>query len=443
MLTPILTDILLLVLLLVVLWIALRSSAKSTQQESTTRLDTRLEEHIKRIANIEDRLNQMQLDQQAAAAQLRERLIGSFAELREELRTILAEHSSNFDKRQTEALQRLSESLQSGMTNIQKQVGERLASYSDDLGKRMESLTQKTDQRLQEISGQVEKRLTEGFEKTTATFSDIIKRLALIDEAQKKITELSSNVVNLQEVLADKRSRGAFGEVQLSALVGNVMPDNNFKLQYTLPNGKIADCVLFLPEPTGMIVIDSKFPLENYRLMTDFDLAETERKKAEKQFKLDILKHVQAIAEKYIIPGTTSDGAVMFIPAEAVFAEIQAHHPDLVDKAHAARVWMVSPTTLWATLNTARTVLKDAATREQVHIIQEHLGVLGKDFGRFQKRMDDLAKHIKLAHEDVDKVNTSAKKITSRFEKIERVELGSEKQVTLTTMPVDDSDRMS
>lgn len=443
MLTPILTDILLLVLLLVVLWIALRSSAKSTQQESTTRLDTRLEEHIKRIANIEDRLNQMQLDQQAAAAQLRERLIGSFAELREELRTILAEHSSNFDKRQTEALQQLSESLQSGMTNIQKQVGERLARYSDDLGKRMESLTQKTDQRLQEISGQVEKRLTEGFEKTTATFSDIIKRLALIDEAQKKITELSSNVMNLQEILADKRSRGAFGEVQLSALVGNVMPDNNFKLQYTLPNGKIADCVLFLPEPTGMIVIDSKFPLENYRLMTDFDLAETERKKAKNQFKLDILKHVQAIAEKYIIPGTTSDGAVMFIPAEAVFAEIQAHHPDLVDKAHAARVWMVSPTTLWATLNTARTVLKDAATREQVHIIQEHLGVLSKDFGRFQKRMDDLAKHIKLAHEDVDKVNTSAKKITSRFEKIERVELDNEKQVTITKMPVDDSDRIS
>lgn len=443
MLTPILTDILLLVLLLVLLWIALRSSAKSTQQESTTRLDTRLEEHIKRIANIEDRLNQMQLDQQAAAAQLRERLIGSFAELREELRTILAEHSSNFDKRQTEALQQLSESLQSGMTNIQKQVGERLARYSDDLGKRMESLTQKTDQRLQEISGQVEKRLTEGFEKTTATFSDIIKRLALIDEAQKKITELSSNVMNLQEILADKRSRGAFGEVQLSALVGNVMPDNNFKLQYTLPNGKIADCVLFLPEPTGMIVIDSKFPLENYRLMTDFDLAETERKKAKNQFKLDILKHVQAIAEKYIIPGTTSDGAVMFIPAEAVFAEIQAHHPDLVDKAHAARVWMVSPTTLWATLNTARTVLKDAATREQVHIIQEHLGVLSKDFGRFQKRMDDLAKHIKLAHEDVDKVNTSAKKITSRFEKIERVELDNEKQVTITKMPVDDSDRIS
>lgn len=443
MLTPILTDILLLILLLVVLWIAFRTSAKSTQQESTTRLDTRLEEHIKRIANIEDRLTQMQLDQQAAAAQLRERLIGSFAELREELRKILAEHSSNFDKRQTEALQRLSESLQSGMTNIQKQVGERLARYSDDLGKRMESLTQKTDKRLQEISGQVEKRLTEGFEKTTATFSDIIKRLALIDEAQKKITELSSNVVNLQEILADKRSRGAFGEVQLSALVGNVIPENNFKLQYTLPNGKIADCVLFLPEPTGMIAIDSKFPLENYRLMTDFDLAETDRKKAAKQFKLDILKHVQAIAEKYIIPGTTSDGAVMFIPAEAVFAEIQAHHPDLVDKAHAARVWMVSPTTLWATLNTARSVLKDAATREQVHIIQEHLGVLGKDFSRFQKRMDDLAKHIKLAHEDVDKVNTSAKKITSRFEKIERVELGSEKQVTLTTMPVDDSEKMS
>ena len=274
MLTPILTDILLLVLLLLSIWIAYRTTAKKQQDETSTRLEVRFEEYLKRINNIEERIRQLQLDQQQAAAQLRERLIGSFSELREELRSILSEHRNRFEQRQGETMQSLSESQQTGMTNLQKQIGDHLSRYSDELGKRMEALTEKTDQRLQEISGQVEKRLTDGFEKTTAIFTDIIKRLALIDEAQKKITELSSNVVGLQEILADKRSRGAFGEVQLSALVGNVLPENNFKLQYTLPNDKVADCVLFLPEPMGTLAIDAKFPLESYRLMTDFDIGD-------------------------------------------------------------------------------------------------------------------------------------------------------------------------
>ncbi len=191
-----------------------------------------------------------------------------------------------------------------------------------------------------------------------------------------------------------------------------------------------------------MLAIDSKFPLEAYRRMTDVDATEFDRKAAEKQFKQDIQKHVQDISEKYILPGTTSDGAVMFIPAEAVFAEIQAHHADLVDKAHAARVWMVSPTTLWAIVNTARAVLKDAATKEQVHIIQEHLTFLAKDFDRFQDRMNNLAKHIKQAHEDVDNVNISANKISSRFEKIERVELENDKPITVSAITVDDQEEM-
>jgi DNA recombination protein RmuC len=317
------------------------------------------------------------------------------------------------------------------MTNSQKQINESLTRNIEGLMKQVNQLTDKTDHRLKEISGQVEKRLSEGFEKTTATFADIVKRLALIDEAQKKITELSGNVVSLQEVLNDKRSRGAFGEVQLNSLISNVMPEQSYALQYKLSNERIADCVLFLPEPTGMIAIDSKFPLESFRKMTDIRLGDHERTSAEKQFRNDVLKHVKDISDKYIIEGETSDGAVMFLPAEAIFAEIQSHYPDLVDRAHQARVWMVSPTTLWATLNTARAVLKDAATREQVHIIQEHLRYLSKDFDRFQQRMDDLAKHIDQAHRDVDKINTSAKKITTRFEKIENVELGNAEQVAL------------
>lgn len=443
MLATIVTDIAPIVLLLVVLWVLVRLTAGSRNRDDFTRLEIRLEEYAKQVSGLHERLNDLKMEQQSNTSQLRERLVASFSELREELRQILSEHNTRFEQRQGDALKTLLESLQSGISNIQKQVGEHLTRNSEDIGKKMEGLTQKTDQRLQEISGQVEKRLTEGFEKTTATFGDILKRLALIDEAQKKITELSVNVVGLQEILADKSSRGAFGEVQLHSLVRNVLAEADYQLQYTLPNGKIADCVLFLPQPTGLLAIDSKFPLEAYRRMTAVDASEFERNAGKKQFKQDIQKHVQDISEKYILPGITSAGAVMFIPAEAVFAEIQAHHPDLVDKAHAARVWMVSPTTLWAIVNTARAVLKDAATREQVHIIQEHLRYLANDFNRFQGRMNDLAKHIKQAHDDVDKVNVSANKISSRFEKIERVELGNDKAITVPTIAVDDQGEIS
>jgi len=181
--------------------------------------------------------------------------------------------------------------------------------------------------------------------------------------------------------------------------------------------------VMFLPEPTGTIAIDSKFPLESFRRMFDTSVPEPERVIARRQFKVDVKVHINAIADKYIIPGTTSDGAVMFLPAEAVFAEIHGHHPDLVELAQKKRVWLTSPTTMMAVLTTARAVLKDQKTREQVHIIQEHLRGLSQDFGRFQDRMEKLGTHIKQAGDDVDKIGISARKITSRFEKIEKVQL--------------------
>lgn len=347
-------------------------------------------------------------------------------ELRESLARSLSQQRESFDERQAHSLSKQQETLQSGMGEVRKQVAEALSQHADNLGKRVEGLTETTDQRLKEISGQVEKRLSEGFEKTTETFNQVLTHLTRIDEAQKKITELSSNVVSLQEVLSDKRSRGAFGEVQLNALVRNVMPESGFSLQHTLSNGRRADCVLFLPEPTGNVVIDAKFPLESFQRMLDEQLPESDRTQAQRQFRTDIRKHMDDIASRYIIPGETSDGAVMFIPAEAVFAEIHAHFPDLVEEAFRKRVWLVSPTTMMAILTTARAVMKDAATREQVHIIQEHLRALSKDFGRFQSRMDNLARHIGQAHQDVSDVNVSARKISNRFEKIEKVELEEE-----------------
>ena len=328
-----------------------------------------------------------------------------------------------FDQHQIHSLKLIQESMQNATADMRHQVTVMMNQNTERLTEQVNQLTQVTEAKLKEISTEVNRQLTTGFEKTTATFVDVVKRLAIIDEAQKKITELSTNVVSLQEILSDKKSRGAFGEVQLSQLLHNMLPANAFSLQHTLSNGKRADCLLFLPEPTGNMVIDAKFPLENYRRL-QMAASESEKKLMETQFRIDIKKHIQDISEKYIIENETASGAILFIPAEAIFAEIHAHFSDLVDFAQQKNVWLVSPTTMMAILTTMRAVVKDAATRQQVHIIQEHLVGLGKDFDRFQKRMDDLAKHISQANQDVELVHQSSQKLTSRFQKIEKVEVG-------------------
>ena len=319
--------------------------------------------------------------------------------------------------------------------SIEKRLGEMSKDSIASFAKSNNELHELLQKRLSDISGQVEQRLSQGFEKTTETFTDVVKRLALIDAAQKRIVELSSNVVSLQEVLTDKRSRGAFGEVQMAGLIANVMPEGSYALQHTLSNGTRVDCMMFLPDPTGHIAIDSKFPLDSFQKMMDNDATDADRLIAEKQFRLDIKKHIKDISGKYIIENETADGAIMFIPAEAVFAEIHAHQPQLVEEAQRARVWMVSPTTLMAVLTTARAVLKDSATRKQVHVIQEHLVNLAKDFDRFRKRMDKLSLHIQQANNDVKDVHISANKISSRFEKIEKVEIKKEDVELIETDP--------
>ena len=423
------------VLGVVVWWLYRYGRGNEQIREAIIRQEARLEEQARqaelRSRSFEEFARVVEHAVRNDAANTQQSIDRQLGEMSERLSVTLGQHQTRFEQRHSESIKSLQDTLEQGLQSVRSQVLDALTRSSDELGKRFDGLTQSTDQRLKDISGQVEQRLTEGFEKTTATFADVLKRLALIDEAQKKITELSTNVVSLQEVLSDKRSRGAFGEVQLNALVRNMLPESSFKLQHTLSNEKIADCVLFLPPPTGAVAIDAKFPKESFDRMTDISLGETDRKEAERQFKVDIRKHINDIASKYIIPGETSDGAVMFIPAEAIFAEIHAHHPDLVEEAHRRRVWLVSPTTLMAILNTARAVLKDEATRKQVHVIQEHLALLAKDFDRFQERMDGLARHIRQANEDVEKVHISAGKISSRFQKIEQVELTQETRQAL------------
>jgi DNA recombination protein RmuC len=321
---------------------------------------------------------------------------------------------------QTERLtSRLSEELNQTRDSLHRLQ----LSLAASLGETTDKLNARIDERLEQISGKVNERLEEGFKKTNETFVNVMQRLATIDEAQKKIETLTGSVVSLQELLGNKQSRGAFGEVQLEALVRNVMPPAAFEMQYTLPNGARADCVLRLPDPTGLVCVDSKFPLENYHRMLAPGVNEVERALAQRQFRADIRKHVDDIAKKYILPDVTSDGAVMFVPAEAVFAEIHAYHSEVVDHANSRRVWIVSPTTLMAVLNTARAVLKDVETRKQIHVIREALGRLGQDFRRFEERMKKLADHIRLAHQDAEDVQTSSRKITQQFQRIEAAEL--------------------
>ena len=326
-----------------------------------------------------------------------------------------------------DAMNKLSDRLHKTLSDQgktqQETVQSSLKNTSLQLMASVESLTKTVDKRLQEITGKVHERLEEGFKKTNATFVSVMERLATIDEAQKKIDGLTTNMVSLQELLGDKRSRGAFGELQLEGLIKNILPPDSFSFQHTFKKGARADCVLFLPEPTGTVAVDSKFPMENYQKMFETGVSDGDKTKALKQFKLDVRKHYNDIAKKYIIPGETSDGAVMFIPAEAVFAEIHAYHPELIQEAMKLKVWLVSPTTLMAVLNTARAVLKDVETRKQVHIIKSELGKLGKEFERFDSRMKKLADNIRNAHEQAQDVHITSQKISRRFSQIERVEL--------------------
>ena len=362
--------------------------------KSSDRLNKTITEELK---STRKSLNDLQLSQQEALSKIRE-------EITEKIHKTLSE--------QGKAQQ---ETLQNSLKNSALQL---IAS--------VETLTKSVDKRLEAITGKVQERLDEGFKKTNQTFVSVMERLATIDEAQKKIDGLTTNMVSLQELLGDKRSRGAFGELQLESLIKNILPPDSYSFQHTFSKGVRADCVLFLPDPTGTVAVDSKFPMENYQKMFDVKLTDLDKAKAQKQFKIDVKKHINDIANKYIIADETSDGAVMFLPAEAVFAEIHAYHPELIQEAMAKKVWLVSPTTLMAVLNTARAVLKDVETRKQVHIIKSELGKLGKEFERFDTRMKKLADNIRQAHENAKDVHITSQKISQRFTQIEKVEIEEE-----------------
>ena len=311
-------------------------------------------------------------------------------------------------------------------TNMIKEIGEFRSGLSKTMNDDFNSLNEKLEYRLRLISDRVNERLDENFEKTNKTFTSVLERLSRIDEAQKKIDSLSNDIVSLQSVLTDKKSRGIFGEVNLKQIMTSVFGDNNdkvYKLQYTFATGNIADCVLFAPEPLGLIAIDSKFPLENYQLMVDRKNTEAIRDLAEKNFKLDMKKHIDAISSKYIIPGVTTDQAIMFLPAEAIFAEINAYHQDLIEYAYKKRVWLTSPTTLISTLTTIQIIIKNLERDKYASVIHQELKVLDEEFKRYKDRWDKLSRSIETVTKDVKDIHTTTEKITKRFNSINQVEM--------------------
>lgn len=311
-------------------------------------------------------------------------------------------------------------------TNMVREIGEFQNRLSKDLHTDFDRLNEKIEMRLRLINDGVNERLDQNFEKTNKTFNSVLERLSKIDEAQKKIDNLSSDIVSLQSVLTDKKTRGIFGEVNLNHIMASVFGENNkkiYQMQYSMPNGTIVDCALFAPAPLGLIGIDSKFPLEHYRIMVDKKITPELREQAEKLFKADMKKHIDAIATKYIIPNVTSDQAILFLPAEAIFAELNAYHSDLIEYAYKKRVWITSPTTLISTLTTIEVIIKNMERDKYASIIHQELKLLDEEFKRYKDRWDKLSRSIETVGKDVKDIHTTTEKITKRFNSINQVEV--------------------
>jgi len=305
-----------------------------------------------------------------------------------------------------------------------------LSTFQVELMKTMnddfDRLNLKLEHKLNMINDKVNERLDESFNKTNKTFTSVLERLSKIDEAQKKIDILSTDIVSLQSILTDKKSRGIFGEVNLKHILVSIFGeknDNVYRLQYTFSNNTIADAVIFAPEPLGTVAIDSKFPLENYQIMVDKNRSQMERLLAEKQFKIDVKKHIDAISQKYIIPGVTSNQAIMFLPAEAIFSEINAYHVDLVEYAHKKSIWITSPTTLISTFTVVQVLLKNMERDKYTSIIHDELNKLGLEFSRYKERWDKLSRSIETVNKDVESIHITTDKISKRFESISSVDI--------------------
>ena len=317
---------------------------------------------------------------------------------------------------------------------LENNVTRDLYDFKNDINKNLNedinTLNDKIELRLNMINDKVNERLDENFEKTNKTFTSVLERLSKIDEAQKKIDTLSNDIVSLQGILTDKKSRGIYGEVNLKHILTSVFGEKNdkiYRLQYTLPNSTIVDAALFAPEPLGLVGIDSKFPLEHYRIMVDKRYSASDRETAAKLFKSDVKKHIDAIGSKYVISGETSDQAIMFLPAEAIFAEINAYHTNLINYAYSKHVYIASPTTLMSLLTIIQAILMGMERDKYTSIIHTELNKLGEDFMRYKERWDKLSTHIDTVSKDVKDIHITTDKISKRFDEISNVNIENNK----------------
>ena len=284
------------------------------------------------------------------------------------------------------------------------------------------------EERLKEITIEMNKKIDKSFEKTNTSFASMLERLARIDEAQKKIDSLSTNIVSLQGVLTDKKTRGMFGEVQLENILKNVFgePGKLYQKQYTLSNGTKVDACVFVPEPVGNICIDAKFPLENYERMVDSNNDQATTKIFKKAFSDDLKKHIKDISEKYIIKDETADSAIMFLPAEAIFAYVTAYMPEIIEYAHQERVWISSPTTMMATMSSIQVILKNIETSKYTQKIHEELNKLAVEFRRYEERWVELDKNLTSVTKNAKNISITTNKISNKFNDINEIEFARE-----------------
>ncbi len=331
-------------------------------------------------------------------------------------------------------------------TDLTKEIGDFKLNFSKDLRGDFDTLDNKIEYKLNLISERVNQELNNNFEKSNKTFLNVLERLNKIDEAQKKIDGLSTEIVSLQSVLTDKKTRGTFGEVNLEYILNNAFGSSSsgiYSIQHKMSNGSIADCLLYAPAPLGVIAIDSKFPLENYQKMVDKNRSKEERIAFEKNFEHDVKKHINDISEKYIIPGETSDEAIMFLPAEAIFAEINAYHPELINYAYNKKVWITGPTTLISTLSIISMILKNMERDKYAKVIHEELDRLGVEFSRYKDRWDKLSRSVKSVNQSIDELHTTTEKITKRFQSIKNAEIDKLKQEKIESSDSNDENIFS
>ncbi|WP_245409459.1 DNA recombination protein RmuC [Methyloceanibacter sp. wino2] len=319
------------------------------------------------------------------------------------------------------------------------QLGElrvRLQTLAEISVTRHGELARAVNERLDRMTHKVGTDLNESARKTHETISRLNERLAVIDTAQKNLTELSGNMVSLQEILANKQARGAFGQIRMEAIIKDGLPAGAYTFQATLSNNTRPDCLLHMPNTPAGVVIDAKFPLEGFEAFRTAR-GDEEKKIAARRIRTDVGKHIDAIAEKYLIPGETQDTAILFVPSESISADLSEHFPDILQKAHRARIVICAPNMLMLAVQTMQAILKDVQMREQAHLIQREVATLMADMGRFRDRVLDLQRHFGQANADIDKILTSADKITKRGQKIEQLDFDEEAKTARDTKAVE------